>query len=86
MRRTTTSEHQSGSDDLKQDVLKNLDVLDSHDQRRVLDFTRALAVRRRSTGKGGAILALAGAFSPDDLAEMKRAIEEDCERVDEAQW
>lgn len=83
---TTKSEHQSGSSDLKRDVLKNLDILAAQDQRSVLDITRVLAVRRRSTGKGGPILALAGAFSPDDLAEMKRAIEEDCERVDETQW
>lgn len=80
------SSGQGQDESIKRRVLDELDSLDAQDQLRVLDFTQALAVRRRSTDKGGAILALVGAFSPDDLAEMKHAIEEDCERVDEAQW
>lgn len=80
----TDSRNQDES--IKRRLIEELASLDAQDQRKVLDFTHALAVRRRSAGKGGAILALAGAFSSDDLAEMKRAIEEDYERVDEAQW
>ncbi len=80
------TDSQRPDETIKRRVIEELDTLDAQDQRKVLDFTHTLAVRRRSTGKGGAILAMAGAFRPDDLAEMKRAIEEDCERVDEDQW
>jgi hypothetical protein len=74
---------QSQDETIKRGVIEELDSLDAQDQRKVLNFTHALAVRKHSPEKGGAILALASAFSPDDLAEMKRAIEEECEHVDE---
>ena len=77
---------EGGDADLKHKVMEQLDRLDAPDQRKVLDFSRALAARRQSTGPGGAYLAFAGLIPKQDLAEMERAIEEGCEKVDEEAW
>ena len=71
---------------IKRDVIEQLESLDTRGKREVLDFTRALAMKRRSQEKGGALLAVAGAIPPDVLAEMSRIIEEECERIDHEVW
>jgi hypothetical protein len=76
-------------------VIEQLDALDTEGKRKVLDFSRELAARRvsaetrtpRPVGKhGGALLAFAGTLPKDDLPEIRRAVEEDCERVDQERW
>jgi hypothetical protein len=81
-------------EEIKRRVLENLDALDPSDKRRVLDFSTELAARgpakermARPVGDtGGALLAFAGTIPEDDLEEIRRAVEEDCERVDEEGW
>lgn len=77
---------QSSDEQLKRSVMEQLDALDTEDKIKVLDFSRELAVRRRSRDKGGSLLAFAGSIPGEDLAEMKLAIEEACETVDEETW
>jgi hypothetical protein len=50
----------------------------------VLEFTRALALSSPSGIAGGQILRFAGAIAPDDLELLREAIEQCCERVDDA--
>jgi hypothetical protein len=71
---------------IKRTVSEQLDALDLQDLREVLAFSQALAAKRRSKEKGGALLAFAGAISQSDLAEMSRAIDESCERIDDEAW
>ena len=66
---------------LKQEIDKELDSLPLEDQRRVLDFTRALTVRRAPGPGKQKLHSFDLGFSKEDLEEMKRAIEEDCEKV-----
>ncbi len=76
-------------EDLKRRVLDNLDALDKRGKLRVLDFTRELATRseiRRPRDTRAALLALAGTIPKEDLEEMRRAIEDGCEQVDEETW
>lgn len=76
-------------EDLKKRVMDNLDALDRRGKLRVLDFTRELATRessRKVGDTGGALLAFAGSIPKEDLEAMKRAIEEDCEKVDLDEW
>lgn len=73
-------------DTLTRDVLDALDALDANGKREVLDFSRALAGRRRADGPGGALLAFAGSIPADDLDLMERAIAEACERVAPDSW
>jgi hypothetical protein len=37
-------------------------------------------------GYRGAFLAFAGTIPAEDLEEIRRAVEEDCERIDEEGW
>jgi hypothetical protein len=52
----------------------------------VLDFAQALAKRRREGVPGRDLLRFAGTIEKSDLEIMQKAIEEDCERVDENEW
>jgi hypothetical protein len=71
---------------LKQEVSHELDLLPPEDQHKVLDFARALAERRREGVSGRDLLHFAGAIEKSDLEIMRKAIEEDCERIDVNEW
>lgn len=75
-------------------MLEQLDVLDAEGKRKVLDFSRELSVQeapevgqpRPVKDTGGTLLAFAGTIPAEDLEEMRRAVEEDCEKIDEEGW
>jgi len=71
---------------LKQEINKELDSLPPDDQRKVLDFTRALTERKATGVKGQDILPFTLGFSPEDLEFLRQAVEEDCEKVDLSEW
>ncbi len=76
-------------EDLKKQVLDNLDALDRRGKLRVLDFTSGLATRessRKVDDTGGALLAFAGMIPKEDLEEMKKVIEEEFGKVDPNEW
>ena len=55
-------------------------------QRQVLEFVRAL---KSSAGRGVAgerLLRFAGSIPIDDLEVMRKAIEQDCRRIDPNEW
>ncbi len=70
-----------------QEIVQRLENLSPGKQRQVLDFT--LEVSGESP-KGIPLQELiefaAGLFPPEDLEEIKQAIEEDCGQVDESEW
>lgn len=71
---------------LKKEIISQIDKLDTDQQRKVLDFARALALATPRGVPGSNLLALAGTISPEDLKIMSDAIEEDCEKVDLSEW
>lgn len=72
---------------IKQQILDELRRLDADKQRRVLDFARELSEADRPRGVPAKELSrFAGLIPKEDLEEMKRAIEEDCERIDYDEW
>lgn len=82
-------ENQTNDEELKRSVLESFDTLDRREKLEVLDFTRQLAARepsRKIGDTGGALLAFAGSIPKEDLEEIKKAIEEDCEKVDLSEW
>lgn len=84
-----SEENPTTDEDLKKRILDNLDALDKRGKLRVLDFARQLAARepsRKIGDTGGALLAFAGSIPKEDLEEIKKAIEEDCEKVDLSEW
>jgi len=70
---------------LKQEVTERLDALPPEDQRRVLELARALTERHPAGVPGKDLLRFMGTIEKTDLDLMRRAIEEDCERVDDSE-
>ena len=84
-----SEENPTTDEDLKKRILDNLDALDKRGKLRVLGFIRELSAEskaRRPRDTRKALLALAGSIPKEDLEEMRRAIEEGCEQVDEETW
>ncbi len=67
---------------LKEQILEQLDILPYEQQRRILDFARALTVSAPVGVAGRELLRFAGTIEEDDLQMMAQAIEDGCERVD----
>ena len=71
----------------EQELLEQVNKLDDERQQRLLNYARLLnnvPDVRGETGKS--LIASAGMFGKQDLEEMKRAVEEDCERIDWGGW
>ncbi len=67
-------------------ILEQVRALPYAEQRRVLDFARALG-QTNPTGVGWEELnRFAGSISKEDLRTMAEAIEQGCERVDPNEW
>ena len=71
---------------VKKEIVEKLDSLAIDEQRRVLDFTRALAEGKTGGIAGRDLLRFAGTIKKGDLVVMERAIEEGCEKVDVNEW
>ena len=67
---------------IKQEIVKQLDYLPPEMQRRVLDFTRALASSLPKGVPGKELLRFSGFLSSEDAQAMIQAIESGCEQVD----
>ena len=74
------------SSPLKKEILDKLDLLAIEEQRRVLDFTRALTETKTVGIPGRDLLQFAGTIEKTELESMKRAIEDGCERADLNEW
>lgn len=71
---------------LKDELLEKLERLSIEEQQEVLDFTRSLADKKLAGIPGRKLLRFAGLIDKESLAEMEKAIEEGCERVDPNEW
>ena len=76
---------------LQNELLSYLGQLGSDDQARVVNFARTLSEPPRPPKTvrgtpGKELLRLAGMIPHEDLEDMKRAIEEECERIDADEW
>jgi hypothetical protein len=71
---------------MKEEICAEMERLSPVDQRRVLDLAKNLARSGLLEVPGRTLLRFAGTIDPSDLDVMQRAIEEDCERVDENGW
>ena len=70
-----------------QEIVQRLENLSPGQQRQVLDFTLELS-GESPTGISGKELVefAAGLFPPEDIEQIKQAIEEDCGQIDELEW
>jgi hypothetical protein len=67
-------------------AIEQLKALPQELQRRVLEFTRALAESTPRCVPGRQLLRFAGTIPRDDIMLMSEAIERGCEQVDGNEW
>jgi hypothetical protein len=71
---------------IKKEILENLDSIPFEDQKRVLDFIKALAENKMKGVPGRDLLVFSGTIGRSELDTMQKAIEDGCERVDLNGW
>jgi hypothetical protein len=71
---------------LRSEICEKLDRLSCEDQQRVLDLTRSLAENQSSGISGKDLLPFTRGFPKEDIEIMRRAVDEDCEKVDLSEW
>ena len=69
---------------LERQILEQLHKLTPEQQQQVLDFTNALITPQGESAEN--LFSWIGSFSEGELADMKHAIEEDCEKIDHNEW
>jgi len=72
---------------IRQEINREVALLPAEKERQVLEFVRFLKAQEPLSGTPGETLRhLRGSISSEQLAEMTRAIEAECERVDSEGW
>ena len=70
-----------------QEIVQRLENLSPGKQRQVLDFTLELSGEPPRGISGKELVEFtAGLFPPEDIEQIKRAIEEDCGQIDASEW
>ena len=69
---------------VKDEIIEQVDRLDTPGQRKVLDFARALKAPAGTPGCD--LMRFVGAIAPADLQIMSQAIEEGCEKIEPNAW
>jgi hypothetical protein len=67
-------------------IVEQVKALPDNLQHQVLIFVRSLRIIAGRGTPGSRLLQFAGGISMDDVASMREAIENDCERVDGNEW
>jgi len=67
-------------------IMEQVKALPDNLQHQVLTFVRTLRTIAGRGTPGSMLLQFAGGISLDDVASMRDAIEDDCERVDRNEW
>ncbi|MBW4638669.1 MAG: hypothetical protein KME05_10610 [Gloeocapsa sp. UFS-A4-WI-NPMV-4B04] len=68
------------------EVVEQLRGMPQSLQKQVLEFAKNLTDSTVQGVPGSQLLRFAGMLSPDDIALMRGAIEQDCEQVDVNEW
>lgn len=71
---------------IRKQIADQIDQLPTEMQQRVLGYAHALASGRPKGISGEVLAQVAGTLRKRDAAEMRRAIEEGCERIDPNGW
>ena len=71
---------------IEKELHRHLDLLPASRQRQVLDFAKKLSTMQLRGVPGSSLIAFAGSFPTEDLAQMQAAIEADCALADVRGW
>lgn len=71
---------------IEQAISGYLKKLNTDEQRKILEFARALNLSKLKGIHGKELIKFASLINKDDLNLMKDAIETECEKVNENEW
>lgn len=74
----------SMSQTIREQIIEQVDLLDDHRRKQVLEFTRRLAAPSGTAGR--TLMDFVGSIDPADLDAMASAVQEGCEKVDPNAW
>jgi predicted Zn-dependent peptidase len=69
-----------------QEIVKRLDRLTPVQQKQILNTVLSFLGEPVRGSSGKEMVKFVGMFPPEDLEQIKQAIEEDCEQVDTSEW
>ena len=69
-----------------QEIVERLDKLTPGQQKHILNSILSLLGEPIRGTSGKELLKFAGLFPPEDLEQIKQAIEEDCGQIDVSEW
>jgi hypothetical protein len=69
---------------VKDEIIEQVERLDTPRQRKVLDFARGLTASAGTPGRD--LMHFVGVIDPADLDSMSQAIEEGCEKIEPNAW
>jgi len=69
---------------VKDEIIEQVERLDSPQQKKVLEFARQLAIPAGTPGRS--LMGFVGCIDPEDLDVMSHAIQEGCEKIDQNAW
>ncbi|MYA72350.1 hypothetical protein F4141_13255 [Candidatus Poribacteria bacterium] len=69
-----------------QEIVQRLDKLTPMQQKQILNSVLSFLGEPIRGTPGKELLKFVGLFPPEDLEEIKSAIEEDCGQVDKSEW
>ena len=69
-----------------QEIVQRLDKLTPIQQKQILNSVLSFLGEPIRGTPGKELLKFVGLFPPEDLEEIKRAIEADCGQIDESEW
>ena len=69
-----------------QEIVERLDKLTPIQQKQILNSILSYLGEPIRGTSGKELLKFVGLFPPEDLEEIKKAIEEDCGKVDASEW
>lgn len=73
-------------DNLKKELLEQIEKLTPLQQKQVLDFALEFSGELSEGTPVKELFKFAGTIPPEDLEQMKQAIEEGCEQVNVSEW
>ena len=69
-----------------QEIVQRLDKLTPWQQKQILNSVLSFVGEPIRGTPANELLEFVGMFPPEDLEEIKQAIEEDCGQIDESEW
>ena len=69
-----------------QEIVERLDKLTPGQQKQILNTILSFLGEPIRGASGKELLKFVGLFPPEDLEQIKQAIEEDCGKVDKSDW